>query len=229
MNASSKMWNPTLEGEGYDIVSSGGQSIPMFDYYMAPGVLKTMKKELIKILKFEISIRSENLDSIDSDIEYTTNYINSFNSVTDIIDDSRVADCILDHALEQTTKLTYQAMEGFIHNMNTMHSRAGAQVPFSSINFGTDTTYEGRLVTEQYLLALEAGLGNGETPIFPISIFKVKDGVNYEKGSVNRDLFELAMRVSAKRMFPNFSFIDAPHNIGTYDPSDPNTEVAYMG
>lgn len=98
-------------------------------------------------------------------------------------------------------------MEGFIHNLNTMHSRAGAQVPFSSINYGTDTSWEGRLAIEQLLLATEAGLGHGETPIFPIQIFRVKEGVNYNPDDPNYDLFKLAMKVSAKRLFPNFALL----------------------
>ena len=110
-----------------------------------------------------------------------------------------------------------------------MHSRAGAQVPFSSINFGTDTSPEGRMVIEQFLLATDAGLGKGETPIFPISIFKIKEGINYNPGDKNYDLFKLACKVSAKRLFPNFSFIDAPFNLQYYKPDDYNTEVAYMG
>lgn len=132
-------------------------------------------------------------------------------------------------AKRETTKKTYQAMEGFLHNLNTMHSRAGAQVPFSSINFGTDTTPEGRLVVEQFLLSLEAGLGNGETAIFPISIFKVKEGINYNEEDPNYDLFKLSCRVSAKRLFPNFVFIDAPFNLQYYKPGHPETEIATMG
>ena len=113
--------------------------------------------------------------------------------------------------------------------LNTMHSRAGAQVPFSSINYGMDTSWEGRLAVEQLLLATEAGLGNGETPIFPIQIFRVKEGVNYNPGDPNYDLFKLAIRVSAKRLFPNFSFLDAPFNLQYYKPGHPETEVGYMG
>ncbi len=101
-------------------------------------------------------------------------------------------------------------MEAFIHNLNTMHSRAGAQVPFSSVNFGTDTSEEGRMVTKNLLLSQERGLGNGETPIFPILIFKVKEGINLNPEDPNYDLFKLSCRVSAKRLFPNFSFLDAP-------------------
>ncbi len=130
---------------------------------------------------------------------------------------------------KEVTRDTYQAMEGFIHNLNTMHSRAGAQVPFSSINYGLDTTPEGRLVMRELLLATEAGLGHGETPIFPIQILKIKDGINYNEGEPNYDIFKLACRVSAKRLFPNFSFIDAPFNLQYYKPGDYNTEIAYMG
>ena len=120
-------------------------------------------------------------------------------------------------------------MEALVHNLNTMHSRAGAQIPFSSINYGTDTSPEGRMVIRNVLLATEAGLGNGETPIFPIHIFKVKEGVNFREGEPNYDLFKLACRVSAKRLFPNFSFIDAPFNLSYYKPGHPETEIAYMG
>ena len=130
---------------------------------------------------------------------------------------------------KEVDRATYQAMEGFIHNLNTMHSRAGAQVPFSSINYGLDTTPEGRMVMKNVLLATDAGLGNGETPIFPIQILKIKDGINYNKGEPNYDIFKLGCKVSAKRLFPNFSFIDAPFNLEYYKPGDYNTEIAYMG
>ena len=120
-------------------------------------------------------------------------------------------------------------MEAMVHNLNTMQSRCGAQVPFSSINFGTCTSEEGRMVSKNLMLAQEAGLGNGETPIFPILIFKVREGVNYNKEDPNYDLFKLACKVSAKRLFPNFSFIDAPFNAMFYKKDNPNTEIAYMG
>ena len=120
-------------------------------------------------------------------------------------------------------------MEALVHNLNTMNSRAGAQVPFSSVNYGTDTSAEGRMVIRNLLLATDAGMGNGETPIFPVQIFKVKEGLNYNSGDPNYDLFKLAIRTSAKRLFPNFSFIDAPFNLPFYKPGDYNTEVAYMG
>src|SRR5699024_10255804 len=132
-------------------------------------------------------------------------------------------------SLKEIDRMTYQAMEALIHNLNTMHSRAGAQIPFSSINYGTDTSPEGRLVIKNLLLAQEAGLGNGETPIFPIHIFKVKEGVNYNTNDPSYDLFRLACRVSAKRLFPNFSFLDAPYNLQYYKEGNPETEISYMG
>jgi anaerobic ribonucleoside-triphosphate reductase len=134
-----------------------------------------------------------------------------------------------DKAIKETDKATYQAMEALIHNLNTMNSRAGAQVPFSSINYGMDTSPEGRMVIKNLLLATESGLGNGETPIFPIQIFRVKEGVSYNPGDPNYDLYRLAIRTSAKRLFPNFSFQDAPFNIKYYKPGHPETEIAYMG
>ena len=145
---------------------------------------------------------------------------NTFNSVKEFT---------LRNAFKETDRATYQAMEALIHNLNTMHSRAGAQVPFSSINYGTDTSEEGRMVIKNLLLSTEAGLGDGETPIFPVQIFKCKDGVNFNEGEPNYDLFKLACRVSAKRLFPNFSFIDAPFNLSYYKEGHPETEVAYMG
>mgnify|MGYP000812313517 CR=1 FL=1 len=132
-------------------------------------------------------------------------------------------------APESGGSAAYQAMEALIHNLNTMNSRAGAQVPFSSLNYGTDTSPEGRMAVHNLLRATEAGLGDGETPIFPVQIFKVKEGVNYNEGDPNYDLFRHALRCSAKRLFPNFSFLDAPFNLQYYKPGDYNTEVAYMG
>jgi ribonucleoside-triphosphate reductase len=132
-------------------------------------------------------------------------------------------------AMAATERATYQAMEALIHNLNTMHSRAGAQTPFSSINYGMDTSSEGRMAMRAVLLATEAGLGGGETPIFPIQIFRVKSGTSFNPGDPNYDLFKLACRVSAKRLFPNFSFLDAPFNAAYYVPGRPETEIAYMG
>ncbi len=215
----------------------GGQSIPAFDYYMAPGVLLTFKKQLKQTLSdlldysgFEtfvnMTILVREIDKLDT-IGVKKDYFEKFIKENEMLD--RLFEMAIEKAYKKTNRITYQAMEAFVHNLNTMHSRAGAQVPFSSINFGTDTSLEGRMVTENYLLAVDAGLGHSETPIFPISIFKVKEGVNYNPEDPNYDLFKLSCKVSAKRLFPNFSFIDAPFNIQYYRPGDYSTEVGYMG
>ena len=215
----------------------GGQSIPAFDYYMAPGVLKTFKKEfkqeLHELLQFEgfeelINFDKvvENVDKLDS-IEFDFNIFEPYYAKSKKVEEIFKAG--YENAINKTDRQTFQAMEAFIHNLNTMHSRAGAQVPFSSVNFGTDTSPEGRMVIKNYLLATDEGLGHGETPIFPISIFKVKEGVNYNKEDPSYDLFRLACKVSAKRLFPNFSFIDSSFNKALYDPNDFKTEVGYMG
>ena len=215
----------------------GGQSIPAFDFYMAPGVLKTFKKqfkqEIYDLLDFSDLLSFVNMDrvakevdklnSIDVDINDFENFYKESTTVKRIFEKS------YEKALQKTNRTTYQAMEAFVHNLNTMHSRAGAQVPFSSINFGTDTSSEGRMVIKNFLLATNEGLGKGETPIFPVSIFKVKEGINYNKEDKNYDMFKLACEVSAKRLFPNFSFLDAPHNIPYYKEGDYRTEVGYMG
>ena len=228
----------------------GGQSVPNFDYGIAPGVAKTYTKLYIKHIANTIELLTGNMDSEEvikqvfsqikedhnivpslkleeSNIQIEREYLSKhFNDIDMIVKAQKFAS---EKAYKETDRSTYQAMEALIHNLNTMHSRAGAQVPFSSINYGTDTSPEGRMVVRNLLLATEAGLGNGETPIFPIQIFKVKEGVNYNSEDVNYDLFKLACRVSAKRLFPNFSFIDAPFNITNYREGHPETEIAYMG
>ncbi|MBQ8814279.1 MAG: anaerobic ribonucleoside triphosphate reductase [Lachnospiraceae bacterium] len=141
----------------------------------------------------------------------------------------KMVETVRRRATSRTARDTYQAMEGFVHNLNTMHSRAGAQTPFSSINYGTDTTPEGRMVIRNILLATDAGLGHGETCIFPIHIFKVKEGVNYNPEDPNYDLFRLSCKVSAKRLFPNYTFLDSPFNLQYYKPGVPESEVATMG
>ena len=215
----------------------GGQSIPAFDYYMAPGVLKTFKKEfkqeLSEMINFEGIMELIKFDKVVDTIDKLESIEFDLSIFDDIIQKSKKLEEVFktayDNAIKKTDRSTYQAMESFIHNLNTMHSRAGAQVPFSSVNFGTDTSPEGRMVIKNYLLATDAGLGHGETPIFPISIFKVKEGVNYFKEDPSYDLFRLACKVSAKRLFPNFSFIDSSFNKPFYVPGDFNTEVGYMG
>ena len=205
----------------------GGQSIPMFDYYMAKGVIKSFRKHYRNIITDDTGL---NNTLTAAQLENAIASINELNQMDLIaIKDAEYDQKVFELAIEKTNHETYKAMVGFIHNLNTMHSRAGAQVPFSSINLGTDTSTAGRMVTKNYLLALESGLGNHETPIFPISIFKLKEGINYNEKDVNYDLFELACQVSAKRMFPNFSFLDAPFNAEHYIADKPETEVAYMG
>lgn len=131
-------------------------------------------------------------------------------------------------AWEETDQAVYQASEAFIHNSNSMHSRGGSQVPFISINYGTDTSLEGRMIIKNILLATIKGLGNGETPIFPIQIFKMKKGINFETEDPNYDLYQLALKTTAERLFPNFSFLDAPFNLQHYK-GTPESEIAYMG
>lgn len=227
----------------------GGQSIPNFEYAMAKGIRVTYKKEYLKNLVKALELLTDVEDpqglgeNIVKSIKYDKDKVATLKDsngyleierkyLSKYIDKDTIAKIqkfAVKYTEKEVIKATYQAMESFIHNLNTMHSRAGAQVPFSSINYGLDTTPEGRLAIEQVLLATEAGLGNGETPIFPIQIFKVKDGINYNEGEPNYDLFKLSMRVSAKRLFPNYSFMDAPFNLQYYRKGDYNTEVAYMG
>lgn len=233
----------------------GGQAVPMFDYCMAPGVAKTYHKQYYKALGYYfnamLDMKLEDASLLCKKIEQSLPVKISMSTADKF--GKLLADFLPKHQREhnyqeineQTTQMahkfaintawnetnaaTYQAMEAFIHNLNTMNSRAGAQVPFSSINYGTDTSPEGRMAMRNLLLATDAGLGDGETPIFPVQIFKVKEGVNYEKDDPNYDLFRLAMKTSAKRLFPNFSFLDAPFNKKYYKPNDYNSEVAYMG
>ena len=215
----------------------GGQSIPAFDYYLAPGVLKTFKKQfkqhIYDYLDYKGILELVNMDKIVKEIDKLDSInvnIDIFASIYKNSEELRKGfEKTYEKTLATTNRTTYQAMEGFVHNLNTMHSRAGAQVPFSSINFGTDISPEGRMVTENFLLSTEEGLGKGETPIFPVSIFKVKEGVNYNPEDPNYDMFKLACRVSAKRLFPNFSFLDSKFNLDYYKPGDFRTEVGYMG
>lgn len=233
----------------------GGQAVPMFDYCMAPGVAKTYRKQYYKALGyyFDAMLGMDIKDGklLCKEIEKRIPVKVGMRTIDEFgmrlaeflprhqrehgfqeIDETTAAHAhkfAANAAWQETDGATYQAMEAFVHNLNTMNSRAGAQVPFSSINYGTDTSPEGRMVMRNLLLATDAGLGDGETPIFPVQIFKVKEGVNYEKGDPNYDLFRLAMKTSAKRLFPNFSFLDAPFNKQYYKPNDYNSEVAYMG
>lgn len=214
----------------------GGQSVPNFDYSMAPGVSKTYWKEIKRAAVIYLNIKgyeeltekhiqyefdtagihtpfkmSESEDVTDKFIQVSTtenHLIVEFKlDVNDIIS-VQVEDLLKafsyarSEALKRTNIRCHQAMELLVHNLCTMSSRAGAQVPFSSLNYGTDTSEEGRMVTKNLLIATDEGLGNGETPIFPVQIFKLKSGVNYNPEDPNYDLFKLAIKTSAKRLFP---------------------------
>jgi ribonucleoside-triphosphate reductase len=228
----------------------GGQSIANFDYGMAVGVRKTFRrfyrKNLIAAIELlgDTEVSKQQLDALCArveaetglapalvmDVNYTTIEKNALAAEFELAKGlvERVQSYAHKQATADTDKATHQAMEAFIHNLNTMHSRAGAQTPFSSINYGMDTTAEGRMVIRNILKATEEGLGNGETPIFPIQIFRVKEGVSFNPTDPNYDLFQQACAVSAKRLFPNFSFLDASYNAKYYK-GTPETEVAYMG
>ncbi len=225
----------------------GGQSIPLFEYDLAPYVAISYSKHLCKVIC--ICLRNDEAD-VSEVKEYCKELYDKYDTClsdevqslikakvlevlkkydTDELDVTKNVDYIMSEAIKLTERETYQAMEALIHNLNSMQSRAGAQVPFSSINYGTGTQPEHRMIMKNVLLATDAGLGGGETPIFPVQIFKVKDGINTKKGDPNYDLFELACKVSAMRLFPNFSFLDAPYNAQYYKPGHPETEVALMG
>ena len=233
----------------------GGQAVPNFDYAMAEGVACTFRKEYYDAVQryFWLEYDCENLlgepfrnalkaamperinmSNIDSYEEAFVQWVMKEGAgwmevVPKEEDIRRCHKTSIRIAMKETDLATYQAMESLVHNLNTMNSRAGAQVPFSSINYGTCTSPEARMAMKNLLKVTDVGLGNGETAIFPVQIFKVKEGINYNPGDPNYDLFRLAIKVSAKRLFPNFSFIDAPFNLPYYKEGDYNTEVAYMG
>ena len=227
----------------------GGQTIVNFDYAMAEGVRKTFEKtyrdNLGRAMELLTSV-SEPMESAKALVESlkeegvcptleptdaykTAEHAKLLALGIDEATANKIQAFAQERAAIETDRATFQAMEALIHNLNTMNSRAGAQVPFSSINYGMDTSPEARMAIRNLLLTTEQGLGNGETPIFPIQIFRVKEGVNYNPGEPNYDLFKLAIRTSAKRLFPNFSFQDAPYNLKYYKEGHPETEIAYMG
>ena len=229
----------------------GGQSVPNFDRDMAPGVAKTFAK-LYKARLIDVVADIFGVSDIEDIISQILNDVETACGMKPTLDngdkyDSLVAETLMIYscisrgearkiterarkrALHETEKATHQAMESLIHNLNTMHSRAGAQVPFSSLNYGNDTSAEGRMVIRNVLKATIEGLGKSETPIFPIQVFRLKKGINMNDSDPNYDLFKLALECSAKRMFPNFAFQDAPFNSKYYKPGIPETEIAYMG
>jgi anaerobic ribonucleoside-triphosphate reductase len=228
----------------------GGQSIPNFDRGMALGVAKTFarlyRQNLSRALEL-VGPAGADLAALDARFKalaQSGTYVPRLAAVGEsealeaqVLSEAGFSADQIDRAqsfarrrtVDETDRATLQAMEAVIHNLNTMHSRAGAQVPFSSINYGTDTSPEARMVVRNLLLATQSGMGHGETAVFPIQIFRVKEGINYNPGDPNYDLFQLACATSAQRLFPNFSFQDAPFNLQYYKPGRPDTEIAYMG
>ncbi len=225
----------------------GGQAIPAFDFFMAPGVLKSFKKNLFYILHVNFNVEKSDVESAVTTIDKI-----DYKKLKELCNED--VEKYVKIAHEKTEIDTYQAMQGFIFNLNTMHSRGGNQVVFSSINYGTDTSSEGRMVIKSILKATSDGLGNKEVPIFPIQIFKVKEGINYNRHDIknsynvyewdveylnsefqapNFDLLIQAIKTSATSLFPNFVFLDAPFNHhkdwNKYDPKRYQYEVATMG
>jgi len=199
----------------------GGQSIPAFDFYLAPYVKLTCKEEIRKIEEL-LDIDLSALNDIDVD-DYIERPLDGLEG------DARY----MQQCINNTVKRVHQSMEAFIHNMNTIHSRGGNQVVFSSINYGTDTSAEGRCIIRELLSSTYKGVGNGETPIFPIQIWKKKRGVNYMPGDRNYDLYKFSCKVTARRFFPNYLNLDATYNVHeNWDARDPRRfekEVATMG
>lgn len=192
----------------------GGVSANKLDFDLAPYVAKSFAKYFRKGLDY---FEEGNADADFGDITMSRS------------DLKKQYPKAFSYALKETKSETFQAAESLIHNLNTMSSRAGGQIPFTSINYGTCTSPEGQLVIDSLLTATIRGLGHGETPIFPIQIFKCKQGVNQNPGEPNYSLFLKAAECSAKRLYPNFANLDAPLNLMYYDPTDPDTEFATMG
>jgi len=247
----------------------GGQAIPAFDFFMAPGVRKTFIRQLTDRLLYAHSLLSgrsltdeerkafvEALRGLEPPLAHTDAAAEALAAGLDRIGCQLPATAVrlaLEEAYQRTKRETHQAMEGFVHNLNTMHSRGGNQVVFSSVNYGTDTSEEGRMVIRELLAATVEGLGQGEVPIFPIQIFKVKEGVNYSEADYakaqadfagalagkytfetpNFDLLLLACKTTSHALFPNFVFLDTPFNQHELwradDPKRYLHEIATMG
>lgn len=242
----------------------GGQSIPAFDHFMAPGVIKSFRKHLIDNIAFLAELKGfkEKLNLKKPFLEVVKSITESseqMQAVATILAEKGVTltqeelHAVWTHSYETTRRDTHQAMEGLIHNLNTMHSRGGNQVVFSSINYGTDTSAEGRMVMRELLASTVEGLGSGEVPVFPIQIFKVKDGISYSQADYekavaniedamsgkikfeapNFDLLLEACRTTSTSLFPNFLFLDTPYNQNdAWHADDPDRfryEVATMG
>lgn len=198
----------------------GGQSIPQYDFALAPYVLKSYKKHLKKLYAYE---HAKTHDSTDAEMIAK---IDALTSINDVIPE---LEYMCKAALANTEEDTYQGAESLVHNLNSMASRAGSQVPFSSLNFGLDTSPEGRMVASNLLKAQMSGLGRHETPIFPILIYTLKKGVNFEKEDPNYDIFRLAMECSSKRLFPTYCFVDASFNLPYYEKDPYYGAIQTMG
>ena len=198
----------------------GGQSIPQYDFALAPYVLKSYKKHLKKLYAYE---HAKTHDGADAEMIAK---IDALTSINDVIPE---LEYMCKAALANTEEDTYQGAESLVHNLNSMASRAGSQVPFSSLNFGLDTSPEGRMVASNLLKAQMSGLGRHETPIFPILIYTLKKGVNFEKEDPNYDIFRLAMECSSKRLFPTYCFVDASFNLPYYEKDPYYGAIQTMG
>lgn len=229
----------------------GCQSIANFDTAMAPGVGKTYEKrfrenlsralelmlqvddaaEQAKTLLSALEAETGKRPMLAADAAYDKALKKKLQTLGKLPADAleSMTDFIRGHAERETDKATHEAMEALVHNLNALHSRAGAQPPFSAVNYGTDTSPEARMAMRNLLITTEEGIGSGVSPLYPVQFFRVKEGVNYNPGDPNYDLFRLAIRVSAKRLYPRFSFLDAPFNLQFYRPGRPETEAAYMG
>lgn len=213
----------------------GGQGIPLFDYELSPYIAKTLGSNIKDTIE---SVLGQETDFNFKDFCFSLCEKNNSSLVDESLKEleSKIYEFVgnktkkvLELSRKRTFKDTFQACESFVHNLNTLNSRCGSQVPFSSINYGTNTTPEGQMLIENTLEATEEGLGNGETPIFPVQIFKIKEGVNANPGDPNYYLLEKAVKVTSKRMYPNFVNIDVPGNIEYYEEGKPETEMATMG
>ncbi|HPF86426.1 MAG TPA: anaerobic ribonucleoside triphosphate reductase [Candidatus Limiplasma sp.] len=229
----------------------GDQSIANFDYGMAPGVRKTYAKcfaenlaralelmlgvddapDKVKALLAEVEVKTGSIPMLTIEKAYDKAVKTRLKALCTAPKEQldRIVDFAREHAQRDTDRATHQAMEALVHTLNTMNSRAGGQVSLSTVNYGLDTSPEARMVMRNLLIATEEGVGHGDAPLFPVQIFRVKEGVNYNPGDPNYDLFRLAVRVSAKRPFPHFSFMDAPFNLPYYKKGNYDTEVAYAG
>lgn len=207
----------------------GGQAYSCWDYDLAPYVAKSYVKILNRLVSTKVEHEVKlNLDGLYEEEGTLFSEASQGTIMKEVLKYTEHVEYIMQEARELLYKEVRQAMQASIHNFNTLQSRAGSQTPFSSVNYGTDTSVEGRMITKATLEETDKGLANGETSIFPVQIFKVQNSKNALEGSPNYDLFKLACKVSAKRLFPNFVYQDSPYNAMYYD-GRKETEIAVMG